>query len=177
MFQADRDYSPETARLIDEEIRRLVDEAYTDADRLLTENWETVTAVAEALLKYETLLSDEVHRIIRGEPLNKPTVADLLTAGPARPPRPPKPAPGASPTCRRGAAQPGVSTLCPQGSQTGYPGSPSRVEFRSLLRIQHLTLRWITESIQFRKPGTSHWPRGLGPPSFCHDPARPRPAQ
>ena len=103
MFQADRDYSPETARLIDEEIRRLVDEAYTDADRLLTENWETVTAVAEALLKYETLLSDEVHRIIRGEPLNKPTVADLLTAGPARPPRPPKPAPGGEPDLPPGA--------------------------------------------------------------------------
>lgn len=95
-FLPDRDYSDETAKLIDEEIRRIVDEAYTDAERLLTENWDKVVAVADALLKYETLSSDDVHAIIRGESLNKPTVADLLAAGP-KPGPPPEPAGGEEP--------------------------------------------------------------------------------
>ena len=73
-------YSDETARIIDEEIRRLVDEAYSDTQRMLEENWDKVTAVAEALLRYETLTADEVQRLLRGDPLNKPTVSDLLAA-------------------------------------------------------------------------------------------------
>jgi cell division protease FtsH len=78
MFMADRDYSDETAKAIDEEVRRIVDEAYGDATRMLEEHWDRVIAVAEALLKHETLVGDDVHRLIRGETLNKPTVADLL---------------------------------------------------------------------------------------------------
>ena len=79
-YLPDKDYSDETAREIDHEVRRLVDEAYRDADRMLGENWDKVEAVALALLKYETLTADEVHKIIRGESLDKPTVADLLKA-------------------------------------------------------------------------------------------------
>lgn len=78
MFMADRDYSDDTAKIIDQEVRRIVDDAYGDAERMLLENWDRVIEVAEALLKHETLAGDDVHRIIRGEPLNKPTVADLL---------------------------------------------------------------------------------------------------
>jgi len=77
---SEREFSEETARIIDEEIRRLSDEAFNDAKRLLDERWEAVERVAEALLKYETLDADEVHQLIRGEPLGKPTVSDLLAA-------------------------------------------------------------------------------------------------
>jgi cell division protease FtsH len=80
MFVAEKDYSDDTARIIDEEIRRLVDEAYEDAKRLLEANWDKVIAVAEALLKYETLSSDDVRKLLRGEPLGKPTISDLLAA-------------------------------------------------------------------------------------------------
>jgi cell division protease FtsH len=66
--------------MIDEEVRRFVDEAYSDAKRLIDENWEKVVAVAEALLKYETLGADEVGKLLRGEPLTKPTISDLLAA-------------------------------------------------------------------------------------------------
>jgi cell division protease FtsH len=79
-FIAEKSYSQDTARVIDEEVRRIVDEAYQDAARLLSENWEKVEALAGALLKYETLTADEVHRIMRGEPLDKPTVSELLAA-------------------------------------------------------------------------------------------------
>lgn len=85
MFIAEREYSDETARIIDEEIKRLIDEAYSDAQRLLEEKWEAVVAVAEALLKYETLQGEEVHRLLRGERLDKPTVAELLEAEASKP--------------------------------------------------------------------------------------------
>ena len=78
MFMADKDYSEDTARLIDEEVRRLVDDAYVEAERLLDENWDKVDALAEALLKHETLSGDEVNKVMRGEPLGKSSVADLL---------------------------------------------------------------------------------------------------
>ena len=78
MFIAEKAYSDETAKLIDEEVRRLVDEAFADAERKLLENWDKVVAVADALIKYETLGADDVHRLMRGEPLAKPTVSDLL---------------------------------------------------------------------------------------------------
>jgi len=79
-FIPEREYSEETARIVDEEIRRMADEAYRDAERLINENWGKVEAVAQALLKYETLTADEVERLMRGEALAKPTVSDLLHA-------------------------------------------------------------------------------------------------
>jgi cell division protease FtsH len=79
-FIAEKSYSDETAHLIDEEVRRLVDEAYKDAEKLLIENWDKVEHVAQALLRYETLSADEVHRLMRGEVLDKPTVGELLAA-------------------------------------------------------------------------------------------------
>ena len=65
-FLPEKDYSDETAHLIDEEVRRIVDEAYGDAKRLLDENWDKVVAVAEALLKYETLSAEEVQSLETG---------------------------------------------------------------------------------------------------------------
>ncbi|HZW06941.1 MAG TPA: ATP-dependent zinc metalloprotease FtsH [Phycisphaerales bacterium] len=101
-------FSDETAKIIDEEVKRLVDEAYADATRLLTDNWEKVVAVAEALIKYETLEANEVHKLMRGENLGKPTIRDLLAqearkVPPALPAQPakdgePELPPGAMPT-------------------------------------------------------------------------------
>lgn len=79
-YLRERDFSEETARLIDEEIRRMVDEAYADAKRLLDENWDKTVAVAEALLRYETLTAEDVDRLMRGETLTKPTVSDQIRA-------------------------------------------------------------------------------------------------
>ena len=76
----EKEYSDETARIIDEEVRRFVDEAYVEARTLIEANWEKIVAVAEALLKYETLSVDEVRKLMRGESLGKPTVSDLLAA-------------------------------------------------------------------------------------------------
>ncbi len=75
---ADKPYSEETAKIIDEEVRRLVDEAYQDAQKILFDNWQKVEDVAQALLKYETLTGDEVHQLMRGEPISRSSLADLL---------------------------------------------------------------------------------------------------
>jgi cell division protease FtsH len=73
-----RDYSDETADLIDQEVRRLIDEAYRDAERIVRENADKVKRIAEALLKYETITGEDVKRLLAGEPLERPGVADLL---------------------------------------------------------------------------------------------------
>ncbi|MDX2114865.1 MAG: ATP-dependent zinc metalloprotease FtsH [Planctomycetota bacterium] len=94
-FMPEREYSEETARLVDEEIRRMADEAYKDAERMLEANWEKVEAVALALLKHETLTAAEVDKLMKGESLGKPTVSDLLAAERTKPRvPPPSPEPG-----------------------------------------------------------------------------------
>jgi len=81
----EREYSESTAQIIDDEIRRYADEAYREAERLLGENWEKVAAVAEALLKHETLTGEEVRILIQGGRLSKPSVSDLLAAEARKP--------------------------------------------------------------------------------------------
>jgi len=99
MFVPEKDYSPDTARIIDEEIRKFIDAAYDDANRLIEANWDKVVAIAEALLKFETLSRDDIDRVMRGEQLVKPTVAELLAAETAKPAATPTttPAPDADP--------------------------------------------------------------------------------
>ncbi|MBN2445904.1 MAG: AAA family ATPase, partial [Phycisphaerae bacterium] len=75
-----KEYSEKTAETIDREIKRIIDEAYADTRRILAENRERLEAIAQALLKYETIDGDEVRRLIEGESINRPTVADLIDA-------------------------------------------------------------------------------------------------
>lgn len=89
-FISEKSYSDETARIVDEEVRRIIDEAYRDAERLLGKHWEKVDAVAQALLKHETLDADEVARLCAGESLDKPTLSGIL-ANESPPPPPARP--------------------------------------------------------------------------------------
>jgi cell division protease FtsH len=63
------DYSDETAREIDREVRLLVDEQYDLARRLLTENRDKLDRLAEALLERETLDSAEIDAAMDGREL------------------------------------------------------------------------------------------------------------
>ncbi|MBB6428805.1 ATP-dependent zinc metalloprotease FtsH [Algisphaera agarilytica] len=78
--QPDKLYSDETAELIDAEIKRLIDTTYQETVDLITEHKQQTEDLAQALLKYETLTYEEVDKIMKGEPLNKATVSDLLAA-------------------------------------------------------------------------------------------------
>ena len=63
--------SPETARMIDSEVRRLVDNGYEEAKRILTVHGDELQRLAEGLLEYETLTGEEIGKVIRGEPLDR----------------------------------------------------------------------------------------------------------
>ncbi len=60
--------SASTKELIEEEVKRLIDEAYETAHRILTEKKEDWTRLAEGLLEYETLTGEEIGRVARGDP-------------------------------------------------------------------------------------------------------------
>jgi cell division protease FtsH len=60
-----RDYSEETAKNIDHEIQTLVEEAYTRARRLLTENRDKLDRIAKNLIEKEVITIDET-RILLG---------------------------------------------------------------------------------------------------------------
>lgn len=64
--------SEETAKLIDEEVRRIIDEAETKARNVLREHIDQLHLLTDALLEYETLSGAEVDRILRGEPPQAP---------------------------------------------------------------------------------------------------------
>lgn len=54
-FSAERDYSDETAAIIDREVKRIIDEAYANAKRILSENRERLDFIADFLVKHETM--------------------------------------------------------------------------------------------------------------------------
>lgn len=66
-FTAHKNYSEHTAQEIDEEIRRIVDEAYEEAMRILTEHDETLENVAKALLLVETLDAEQFEDLYTGK--------------------------------------------------------------------------------------------------------------
>jgi cell division protease FtsH len=61
------DYSEETARVIDSEIKHLVIKNYERAKKLLSENRETLSKLAEELLEHESLSGVQIEQIIKGE--------------------------------------------------------------------------------------------------------------
>jgi cell division protease FtsH len=86
-----RNYSEETARVIDAEIKRFIDEAYQTAEKILTDNRHTIELIAKALLEYETLDAQHIRDLIdHGEMRNPPSlpkpppVPEELRSKPAR---------------------------------------------------------------------------------------------
>jgi cell division protease FtsH len=63
--------SPETQKKIDAEVRKIVDEGYETAKRILTEKNDDLHRLAQGLLEYETLTGNEITKVIAGEPLNR----------------------------------------------------------------------------------------------------------
>jgi cell division protease FtsH len=79
-----KDYSERTAEAIDDEVKKITDEAYKQAKEVIEANKDKVQRIAKALLKYETLDADDVKVILEGAELDKPTVTDLLAAEQAK---------------------------------------------------------------------------------------------
>ncbi|HTI01988.1 MAG TPA: ATP-dependent zinc metalloprotease FtsH [Acidisoma sp.] len=73
-----KNVSEATAREIDTEIKSIIDAAYNKARTLLTENIGALHAIARALLEFETLSGDEVRGVLRGEPIVRKPVEDVV---------------------------------------------------------------------------------------------------
>jgi cell division protease FtsH len=102
-------HSEETARLIDEEVERLLKQAYETSERIVRENQQTIQKVAESLLAYETITGDEIARLLQGT-----SVADL---------RPPPPPAKAGNVAEKATPTPGVPAS--RGAKPGeLPGTP-----------------------------------------------------
>lgn len=67
-FHEDRNYSEEVAAKIDVEIRNIVDSCYDKAMQMLTDNREILDRIVGVLLEKETIGSEELDRLINGEP-------------------------------------------------------------------------------------------------------------
>ena len=95
--------SEATVQKIDSEIRRLVEEGYKEATRILTEKRADLEALAKGLLEFETLSGDEIVDLLKGKKPNResvlePTAPRASAVPPAGKSRPrPDPDPGLEP--------------------------------------------------------------------------------
>ncbi|WP_407156671.1 ATP-dependent zinc metalloprotease FtsH [Bradyrhizobium sp. STM 3557] len=95
--------SDDTARLIDSEIRSLIEAGEQEARRIITEKRDDWEKIAQALLEYETLTGDEIIDLLKGKKPNRESVIEPSTprasaVPPAGRPRPrPDPDPGLEP--------------------------------------------------------------------------------
>jgi len=73
-----RDFSEETARQIDLEVRRLIDEAYQSAHAIVESHADAMHRIAAALLERETIDAEEVRMLIEGQEL--PPLRSILAS-------------------------------------------------------------------------------------------------
>ena len=64
--------SADTAKMIDEEVRRIIDECYATAEKLLEENVDKLHVMSEALMLYETIDSEQIDDIMAGRQPREP---------------------------------------------------------------------------------------------------------
>jgi cell division protease FtsH len=75
--------SEETAKIIDQEVKRLVKAGEDEARRILTEKMEDLHTLAKALLEYETLTGDEIVNALKGVPPKRDEPEAKRPSGPA----------------------------------------------------------------------------------------------
>ncbi len=93
-FAQRREISERTAQMVDDEVKRLVDEAYARATTIILEHRELLDRIADALLERETIDREDLDRLVKNLPLPPRNLPP--TGSPAAQATPTKP--GASPT-------------------------------------------------------------------------------
>jgi cell division protease FtsH len=103
-----RDFSEETARQIDLEVRRLIDEAYQSAHALVESHADAMHRMGAALLERETIDAEEVRMLIMGEtlPPMRSVLASPSDTGGGSPSRCSNPTPAAAPASRKAHPRP-----------------------------------------------------------------------
>jgi len=84
-----KNVSDETARKIDEEVRAILDRAYSRTKELLTENIEKLHVMADALLQYETIDAHQIDDIMAGRIPGPPADWSKNSTSSSTPPPPP----------------------------------------------------------------------------------------
>ena len=103
--------SDETQKIVDEEIKRFVEEGYQTAQTVIRENIDDLHKIAQALIEYETLTGDEIRGLMNGQMPLRDVEADTVpksggvpTAGKSGRKRPgPDAAPGGEPEPQPGS--------------------------------------------------------------------------
>jgi cell division protease FtsH len=81
-FNSSKDYSEDTARQIDSEVRSIVIGCYENGKRLLTESKDALQRISDALVEYETLDAEDVNILLQGGTLTRERPAPRVTAPP-----------------------------------------------------------------------------------------------
>ena len=81
-FSANKDYSEDTARQIDAEVRGIVLGCYENGKRLLTEHKEALHRISDALVEYETLDAEDVNILLQGGQLTRERPPPRVNAPP-----------------------------------------------------------------------------------------------
>ena len=68
--------SESTAQKIDSEVKRLVEEGYNEATRILTEKRDDLETLSKGLLEFETLSGDEITDLLNGKKPNRESVLE-----------------------------------------------------------------------------------------------------
>ncbi|ADO72514.1 ATP-dependent zinc metalloprotease FtsH [Stigmatella aurantiaca] len=84
-FNSSKDYSEDTARQIDAEVRGIVIGCYERGKQLLTDNKDALSRISEALVEYETLDAEDVNVLLQGGSLTRERPAPRLIAPPSKP--------------------------------------------------------------------------------------------
>jgi cell division protease FtsH len=89
--------SEATMQRVDAEIRKIIDEQYSRARKILDENREKVEAMAKALLEWETIDANQINDIIEGRPPRPPQIPEAPVDSNVPPAGPAADAPGGNP--------------------------------------------------------------------------------
>jgi cell division protease FtsH len=81
--------SADTSRLIDSEVRSIIDQCYGTAKQILTDNREKLDAMADALMKYETIDAEQIDDIMAGRTPREPRDWEGGSGTPGTPVTPP----------------------------------------------------------------------------------------
>jgi len=87
--------SEQTMQMVDREIRKIIDEQYATARKLIEDNKDKMHAMAAALLEYETIDTEQIDDVMAGRPVRPPK--DWTPVASRTTPTPPPVSPGNAP--------------------------------------------------------------------------------
>jgi cell division protease FtsH len=105
-FAQRREISERTAQMVDDEVKRLVDEAYARATTILMENRELLDRIAAALLDRETIDREDLDNLVKNLPLPPRSLPPVDSAPASTTPSKPGVAPARAPILGAPPAEP-----------------------------------------------------------------------